>query len=237
MAVGPIRLHVYTNYISSDPYQCTSAGQVLSGLSESNYTCLATDVVDTALRNTLTNTIIPAVVDVVESVLHIDQVAGNLFLSDVVRVAKFSGSYACRPSLNLPSAWFAGGGGTGIPNSDFAVLFSVRPIPESPYTIANALACNYDGWDGSHYGRPLAGSINLAPSRAKAIDLSNEFAFKNYIRHALLQARSAPGAARLTLATITSELEFMSYFTLLGLLPAFLLRTKTIRDHSTPNRL
>lgn len=136
---------------------CTKSGDIvyLSG-EEETYTCKSSDILTSAKRKYIVEQLIPVAQSYFQKALQVVHVEGNLKISRENDFNVKGRNYAC---YKIPSSYR----GEGIANSDYVIFVTARPTTGS--TLAWALACAYD-----QYGRPIAGQVNLGPSRLSEDD-------------------------------------------------------------------
>lgn len=171
---------------SDGNFSCNNVGDVyiptLTTRSTDRATCGTNDVLSTAQKDYLVNTLIPAAVSFWSQSLSVRPVVGNLILSNPQPdyFCFQDGSYwynlvCC--SKNWPTAYKT----VGVADADYLLVVTARPTAGS--VLAWATECQSD-----QYSRPLCGHANIAPARMSmaAKDLPNQVSVVTHeLGHAL----------------------------------------------------
>ena len=160
-----IRIKVDTSRLMANGdgnFACYAAGQsyrpTIAKFSTDTATCTSADVLTTAQRDFLINTLIPAAVSFFTSTLSVIPVVGNLLLpnpnsdSFCCQSGSYCYSLVCCES-NFPSNYKT----VGVADADYLLIVTARPTSGS--VLAWATECQAD-----QYSRPLCGHANIAPA-------------------------------------------------------------------------
>eukprot|EP01130_Rhizamoeba_saxonica_P018441 TRINITY_DN9231_c0_g1_i1.p1 TRINITY_DN9231_c0_g1~~TRINITY_DN9231_c0_g1_i1.p1 ORF type:complete len:1382 (-),score=311.07 TRINITY_DN9231_c0_g1_i1:39-4184(-) len=181
-----IRIHVDDTLVSNtDNHACYNVGEEVDLYFQNGYTCGTNDILTSDIQTMFKESVIPSMVSILESMLNVQRVQGNLFFDSY-----YNGLVGGECSLGVPidDNLVENGGGSGTPDSDFYAYFTARP--EHSSVIATARSCNHQTF-GSYFGRPLAGHINFDPEYF--LPPISEFQFKANLRIGLHEITHALG--------------------------------------------
>lgn len=153
---GSIRIFLDTSRLVSDPgFMCTAAGQTYTNSLDTSVTgtCSQANVMTSAKRQFLENSVLAATKDYFTRALQVESVQGNLVLPQANDAWCSSADFMCC-GKNQPSQAYT----TGYPNTDFVLYVTGRPTGGS--TIAWALTCA----TASGSVRPISGHANFGPA-------------------------------------------------------------------------
>lgn len=172
---SPLRVHIESSRLDTDPYSGIGTGpdMTCAGVGAAyTYTqataadptgvCTAADVLTTDKVAFLRNTLLPAAVSKLNTLLSVLPVQGQLILGSPYPKAACFGGAGYGMSLMCCEGYMpAGLHTTGMAQTDMIFMVTARPAQAG--TIAWALTCQSD-----LEGRPVAGHINFAPAYISA---------------------------------------------------------------------
>jgi len=124
---------------------CYAAGDVVDlGPGKGTKPCLQQHVLTPQLGQFLANSVLPAIIEIFNTLLTTVPVTGNIKLNPG----------ECQ-RVTIPNAYTTNG--VGVPNTDYIMFSTGRPAPDD-HVVASAGFCQQLGM-----GKPIAGNINFNP--------------------------------------------------------------------------
>jgi leishmanolysin len=171
-APQPIRIVLSTEDLTTTSQYCTATNDVRPTFSNgATTTCAAADVLTTAKRNLLVNTILPEALTRLAARISVNRLTSNLV------VGSSCGDHT------IPSAHSS----TGVANADYVLYVSAGPIGGS--TLAWAGSCQTE----SGTGRPIVGRANFDPEHLEYATASELEGLLDTAVHEILHALGISG--------------------------------------------